>query len=220
MSQRREMFVEEPILLKVATRKRTQFDDPGPISGRTVKQSMFKVLKHGLLCLIGFIGGIGLLYDGLVIGDDQTFLPFRLTWWGYIIVGVFILGGMIGFLSLPFQLLRPIRVVLGQQFFQVQQMQGGRCVVLVQVPYRAIQRMEVFKDDSKGEWLSIKFNQCEDLDLFAKSDQPLTKLPDCEWNYKLDGHFALNMTSMRQLIEAHWSQSQFQSSRALLTTRR
>lgn len=173
---------------------------PKPVRGEVVGTSKLKLvglMLFGLLFLVvcGF-----LLFDGLVIGEAKTFLPFRLTWWGYLLaVGGFLVGvfcpvaALIGFL-------RPTQLVFGKRMFQEQRKAGGEWMVILQIPYDNIRKVkyETLENDTH---VGIRFYDIDDDDTFIEDDTAHEAARGKGWDFILNGLFTMSLKEIASELD-------------------
>lgn len=165
---------------------------PKPVKGEVVGTSKLKLLGlllFGLLLLVvcGF-----LLFDGLVIGEANTFLPFRLTWWGYILVAIGLLIGLFCPLAAVFGFLRPTQLVFGKRVFQEQRKSGDGWVVILQIPYANIRKVKYEKKDD-DDYVGIRFHDADDDDTFMEDDTAHETAQKKGWDFILNGLFTMSL---------------------------
>jgi len=173
---------------------------PNPVRGKVVGTSKLKLvglMLFGLffLVLCGF-----LLFDGLVIGDAKTFLPFRMTWWGYLLavagflVGVFCpVAALIGFL-------RPTQLVFGKRVFQEQRKSGGEWVVILQIPYDNIRKVK-YETQENDTHVGIRFYDIDDDDTFIEDDTAHEVAQGKGWDFILNGLFTMSLKEIASELD-------------------
>lgn len=165
---------------------------PKPVKGEVVGTSKLKLLGlllFGLFLLVvcGF-----LLFDGLVIGEANTFLPFRLTWWGYILVAIGLLIGLFCPLAAVFGFLRPTQLVFGKRAFQEQRKSGGGWVVILHIPYANIRKVRYEKKDD-DDYVGVRFHDVEDGDTFIEDETAHETAQKKGWDLILNGLFTMSL---------------------------
>lgn len=182
-------------------RKRERPDRaPKPVKGEVVGTSKAKLV--GLLCVgLLFLLVCGfLLFDGLLIGEDKTVLPFRLTWWGYILVVVGLGIGLLCPVAAVFGFLRPTQLVFGKRVFQEQRKAGGEWVVILQIPYANIRKVKYEKKDD-NDFIGIRFHDVDDDGTFIEDDTAHETAQKKGWDFILDGLFTKSLTEIASELD-------------------
>lgn len=165
---------------------------PEPVRGEVVGTSKFKLLGLLLVGLVFLVVCGFLLFDGLVIGEANTVLPFRLTWWGYILVVIGLGIGILCPFAAVFGFLRPTQLVFGKRVFQEQRKSGAGWVVILQIPYANIRKVKYEKKDD-DDHIGIRFHDVDDADTYAEDETAYETAQKKGWDFILDGLFTKSL---------------------------
>lgn len=165
---------------------------PDPVRGEVVGTSQLKLLGLLLVGLVFLLVCGFLLFDGLVVGEANTVLPFRLTWWGYILVVIGLGIGLLCPCAAVFGFLRPTQLVFGKRVFQEQRKSGGGWVVILQIPYANIRKVKYEKKDD-DDHIGIRFHDTDDADTFIADDTAHETAQKKGWDFILDGLFTKSL---------------------------
>ena len=172
--------------------KRSAGRPPEPVRGEIVGTSELKLVGLLLVGLVFLVVCGFFLFDGIFIGDSKTFLPFRLTWWGYILAAVGLLAGLFCPVAALLGFLRPTQLVFGKRMFQEQRKSGEGWVVILQIPYANIRKVKVetFGDDTK---VAFRFRDTGDDDTFIGDETAPAEAEKKGWDYLLDGLYTKSL---------------------------
>jgi hypothetical protein len=182
-------------------RKRERPDRaPKPVKGEVVGTSKVKLLGLLLVGLVFLFACGFLLFDGLVIGEANTFLPFRLTWWGYILVVIGLGIGLLCPAAAVFSFLRPTQLVFGKRVFQEQRKSGGGWVVILQIPYANVRKVRFEKVDDNTH-VGIRFHDADDADTYIEDETAHETAQKKGWDFILDGLFTKRLKEIASELE-------------------
>jgi hypothetical protein len=181
-------------------RKKRRVDEPEPVRGEVIPTSKLKIFGLMLVGLAFFVVCSFLLYDGLFVGEEKTVLPFRLTWWGYILVvigfglGVFCtIAGVMGFFI-------PTQLVFGKTMFQEQIKSGEKWEVILQIPFDAIRKVK-FETYDNDTHIGIKFEDPDDPDIYCKDETAFETAKGKGWDYILDGLYTVSLKDIAAKLQ-------------------
>ncbi len=181
-------------------RKKRQVDEPKPVRGDVIPVSKTKLVGILIFGIVLFAICTFMLLDGLLIGEEKTVLPFRLTWWGYILVvigfgmGVFCtFAGLFGFFV-------PTQLVFGKTLFQEQRKSGGQWIVILQIPYEAIRKVkfETYDDDTH---IGFKLEEPDDPDIYCKDETAFETANGKGWDYILNGLYTVSLKDIASKLK-------------------
>lgn len=167
-------------------------ETPDPVRGKVVGTSKVKLLGLMLFGLFFLVLCGFLLFDGLIIGDANTFLPFRLTWWGYILVAVGFLVGLFCPVAALIGFLRPTQLVFGKRFFQEQRKSGGEWVVILQIPYDNIRKVR-FESSDNDSHVGVRFHDPDDEDTYIADETAPEVAQEKGWDFLLNGLYTMSL---------------------------
>jgi hypothetical protein len=173
---------------------------PDPVRGEVVGTSKLKLLGLLLVGLLFLVVCGFLLFDGLVIGEANTFLPFRLTWWGYILVVIGLGIGLLCPAAAVFSFLRPTQLVFGKRVFQEQRKSGGGWEVILQIPYANIRKVKYEKKDD-DDHIGIRFRATDDDNTYIEDETAHETAQKKGWDFILNGLFTMSLKEIASELD-------------------
>ncbi len=173
---------------------------PDPVRGEVVGTSKLKLIGLLLVGLLFLVVCGFLLFDGLWIGEDHTVLPFRLTWWGYILVVIGLGIGLLCPMAAVFSFLRPTQLVFGKRVFQEQRKSGRGWVVILQIPYANIRTVKYVTHDNDSN-IGFRFHDVEDEDTFIEDDTAHDTATKKGWDLFLDGLYTQSLKEIASELD-------------------
>lgn len=174
-------------------RRKREGEPPYPVTGEVIGTSKLKLLGVTALGLVlvpvcGF-----LLFDGLFIGGQNTVLPFRLSWWGYVLAVGGLLVGLLCGVGGPLGFLWPTQLVFGQEVFQEQRKAGGGWEVILQIPYANLRKVQYEKKDD-NDYIGIRFHDVDDDEMYMEGTTARHQTAQNKgWDYILDGLYTKSL---------------------------
>ncbi len=189
-----------PKAKKFQRKNRPNVEEPKAVNGEIVptsKVKLFGLFLFGALftILCGFF-----LFDGFFIGEAKTVLPFRLSWWGYILSVVGLLIGIVCIIAGPFGILFPTQLVLGKNFFQEQRKTGGVWKVILQIPYDNIRDVSFVKNDDDS-YVCFQFRDARDPDTYCADETAFETAEKKGCSYALTGMYSRSLKVIADDIE-------------------
>lgn len=141
-----------------------------------------------------------LLYEWWALAEDEGVLPFRLNWGGAILCAVGLGLGVLGVIALPFELVCPSELILGDAAFQVVRRWLSGPSVEVHIPYANMKAVSYEKHDDAWR-LGIDLRDATDPETYANEPNDLKQRDKQGRDYVLTGGYATSLQEVARLLE-------------------
>jgi hypothetical protein len=168
--------------------------------GQVIPASKLHII--GLILLSAFFAAVCgyLLYEWWFLPEHEGYLPFRLTWWGGILCAVGFGMGALGVLVLPFELVCPSQLILGDEAFQVVRRWPTGPEVQVHIPYANMKAVSCEKRDEAWQ-VGIDLRDPDDADTYAVEPGDLKQRDKAGHDYAFGGGYTSSFQEIARLLE-------------------